>query len=178
MCASRKLKQSWRYSKQNEGIGLVAIQICTFLVTVRKFCCARQILCKDAPVDNIIYAITINYFGTSVFWQATFPSLSELLFPYMVRFWCDFDAISQANKSCLKSRKLANFASLQQLKFKSWGSKFFVWEMDLKQYISYLATLPICGFLHAWWILHKLKKSGSWQSKCTLADGIPAGLFK
>ena len=47
-----------------------------------------------------------------------FPSFYFLL-------WCDFDAISQARKPCLKSRKLANFALLQQLKLKSWSSKFF-----------------------------------------------------
>ena len=43
-----------------------------------------------------------------------FPSFYFLI-------WCDFDGISHA-KPCLKSR---NFASLQQLKFKSRSFKFF-----------------------------------------------------
>ena len=47
-----------------------------------------------------------------------FPSFYFLL-------WCDFDAILQACKPCLKSRKLVNFALLQQPKLKSWSSKFF-----------------------------------------------------
>ena len=45
-------------------------------------------------------------------------------------------------------------------------------EVDLKQYIFCLTTLPVCGFLRAWWILHKLEKSGSRQSKCAFTDVV------
>ena len=64
------------------------------------------------------------------------PSLTSLCGATLMQF----NGISQARiAACLKSPKLVNFVSLQQLKSKSWSY--------LKQYISYLATvtLPVCG---------------------------------
>ena len=81
-------------------------------------------------------------------------------FYYLIWFWC--------NSSLMGKGKLANFALLQiqilELQFFCLGSERGEPE---SVYISSLATLPVCGFPHARWIVQKLEKSGSWQSKCT-----------